>query len=620
MTTPDRRLAADRAGLPASVLAAMTLATSCSVALATQTIPASGAFPASSAAGGFLSGALAVLALRSVSIRATARTMCAVGLFMLLRYGQSPLDAAGGSATLIAWVFATTTTLVLASSVSRWLVRTPRTGRPHRPFRGVVRAAAVVSCVAAAVAMTWSPTLAAGFGGDGADGDLPKPDPGATDSAMMASPTLDMTKRPRLSDNLVMTVATDRPGFWRSQTFDLWSGARWSRSDAEQLDVPESGRLSTDSFDLAARSGRTVTQQFRIEASLASALPMLPAATEIRSSVRLLQTRYGDVLTSRSVGRGMTYSVRSSVMDVDEASLRASASGTVPPDLAARYAADPVATDRVRQLAASLRGPTAFDTVANIVAWLGDHTKYSIDAPLSPTGADVVDDFLFRSKVGWCEQIASSLTVLLRLDGVPARLATGYVPDSRDPITGRYRVLERDAHAWTEVWFPGAGWVPFDPTADVPLSGPVPDRTSGLAALVQQWGVTVLVAAAVIAAFGPPAVGWILAGGGALARRWGSRRRRARRGGDWPATVDDRLAAIGARCGRARAPSDTSTHFGAVLAATIDDERVAFAGSAADRERYGPPEAPADRDAARAEADRFLEELLGGELSAPATR
>ena len=106
--------------------------------------------------------------------------------------------------------------------------------------------------------------------------------------------------------------------------------------------------------------------------------------------------------------------------------------------------------------------------------WMGAHTEYSLNAPLSPPGVDVVDDFLFRSKLGWCEQIASSLVVLARSVGIPARLATGFAPGERDALTGRFVVRERDAHAWAEIYFAGIGWQGFDPTASVPLAGDKP--------------------------------------------------------------------------------------------------------------------------------------------------
>ena len=60
---------------------------------------------------------------------------------------------------------------------------------------------------------------------------------------------------------------------------------------------------------------------------------------------------------------------------------------------------------------------------------------------------------------------------MARSVGIPARLATGFVPGSRDSLTGQFIVRERDAHAWAEIYFPGVGWQPFDPTASVPLAG-----------------------------------------------------------------------------------------------------------------------------------------------------
>ena len=131
------------------------------------------------------------------------------------------------------------------------------------------------------------------------------------------------------------------------------------------------------------------------------------------------------------------------------------------------------ATERVQILARQITAsaPTTYDKVRAIEAWLGAHVKYSLNAPLAPRGVDVVDDFLFRSRVGWCEQVASSLVVMARSVGIPARLATGFVPGTRDALTGQFVVRERDAHAWAEIYFPGVGWQGFDPTASVPLAG-----------------------------------------------------------------------------------------------------------------------------------------------------
>jgi hypothetical protein len=77
---------------------------------------------------------------------------------------------------------------------------------------------------------------------------------------------------------------------------------------------------------------------------------------------------------------------------------------------------------------------------------------------------DVVEYFLFEQRRGYCEQFSSSLAVMARSLGIPARVATGYAPGEYNPFTGLYEVRASDAHAWVEVYFPGYGWSTFDPT------------------------------------------------------------------------------------------------------------------------------------------------------------
>jgi hypothetical protein len=117
---------------------------------------------------------------------------------------------------------------------------------------------------------------------------------------------------------------------------------------------------------------------------------------------------------------------------------------------------------------------TTYDKVESLITWIGAHTHYSLDIPPLPPGADTVDEFLFGNRVGFCEQISTSLAVMLRSLGIPAREAVGYVPGGFDPITDLYQVHADDAHAWVQVWFPGYGWQNFDPTATVPLAAPSP--------------------------------------------------------------------------------------------------------------------------------------------------
>ncbi len=82
-------------------------------------------------------------------------------------------------------------------------------------------------------------------------------------------------------------------------------------------------------------------------------------------------------------------------------------------------------------------------------------------------GAEQVDDFLFRTRTGFCGHYASAFVVLLRAAGVPARVVTGYLGGEWNPTGGYLVVRQSDAHAWAEAWLEGRGWTRIDPTAVV---------------------------------------------------------------------------------------------------------------------------------------------------------
>lgn len=84
-----------------------------------------------------------------------------------------------------------------------------------------------------------------------------------------------------------------------------------------------------------------------------------------------------------------------------------------------------------------------------------------------PMQQDVVDQFLFDSRRGFCEHYAAAFTILMRAAGIPTRIITGYQGGSVNPVDGYLVVRQHDAHAWTEVWLKGKGWTRVDPTAAV---------------------------------------------------------------------------------------------------------------------------------------------------------
>jgi transglutaminase-like putative cysteine protease len=106
--------------------------------------------------------------------------------------------------------------------------------------------------------------------------------------------------------------------------------------------------------------------------------------------------------------------------------------------------------------------------ISDFFAAPGNGFTYSLDAPKGDSG-DALTDFL-KSRVGYCQQYAASMAVMLRLAHVPARVVLGYAHDVPDP-SGSFTVTNLDAHAWVEAYFDGIGWVPFDPTPLAGISG-----------------------------------------------------------------------------------------------------------------------------------------------------
>ena len=129
---------------------------------------------------------------------------------------------------------------------------------------------------------------------------------------------------------------------------------------------------------------------------------------------------------------------------------------------APRFAGSPYArTERLaRRLTAD--APTAYDAVRAVQ----DHFR-SAEFSYSerpPSRRYPLNAFLFQDKIGYCQQFSGAMALMLRMSGIPARVATGFSPGSLNRDTGEYRVRDLDAHSWVEVYFNGIGWVTFDPT------------------------------------------------------------------------------------------------------------------------------------------------------------
>ena len=144
---------------------------------------------------------------------------------------------------------------------------------------------------------------------------------------------------------------------------------------------------------------------------------------------------------------------------------------------------------RVRGLAASVteQAQTDYDRARAIERYLSENFRYNLNMPETPAGEDFADYFLFEQGDGYCTYFATAMAVLCRSIGLPARYVEGFSPSSEMDADGHYIVRAKNAHAWTEVYFEGVGWLPFEPTAaDTSRPGPDTSPTPGTASPTPQ--------------------------------------------------------------------------------------------------------------------------------------
>ena len=269
---------------------------------------------------------------------------------------------------------------------------------------------------------------------------------------------------------------------WRAVAYDQLIGNTWSWSQTADVNVAPAQGILTGTRDAPIDGVRYLTADYRVTGLAAASIvvsPGIPTRLDRASRVTLVQSGADTVFGRIAPAGGSGYTVEALLPDLsnpnDPQALTANrlrAAGTsYPPDLLATYTAiepgtvGPETRALLTQILAAAKPTTPYDTAKAVESYLSDpqHFTYSTDVTnVDCGGRGVVDCFVF-SRTGYCEHYASTMVMMLRAEGIPARFVEGFLPGDRGP--GGLETIRRDrAHAWVEAWFPGAGWVAFDPT------------------------------------------------------------------------------------------------------------------------------------------------------------
>jgi protein-glutamine gamma-glutamyltransferase len=277
----------------------------------------------------------------------------------------------------------------------------------------------------------------------------------------------------------LLRVRAREPAYWRARVLSRYDGRGWKAAQLPDPRAPQPG----------ARQER-----IRVEvAALSSDNLVSPGTVVDVDGAGAVAPSAGDSVTVRSpLGRGASYQVKADVTRASRAELGAAPAARNPTlqayttvELAERpvgipligsKAIPPQATSALAH--SSYRRPlvlarrlshgarTQLEVVRRVERFLERGFQYetALEDDERP-----LEDFLFSRRSGYCQHFAGAAALLLRLSGVPARVATGFAPGIYDPKRRTWRVRDLDAHSWVEVYFERHGWIPVDPT---PSAGP----------------------------------------------------------------------------------------------------------------------------------------------------
>jgi hypothetical protein len=278
------------------------------------------------------------------------------------------------------------------------------------------------------------------------------------------SPLVDIRPSLRRTEPIeLFTVRAERAAYWRLFTVDRFTGRLWISTEEEgiQGSTVVQGRETLPEEGSRGR-GRALRQEFTITGLGGSHFPAayVPWSVDLPAAARYDPVRGTLASVEGAMPRDVRYSVVSSVLSPAAAELDRPFDFSGVPDRYRDLPSDlpPAVTQLAEELTAGTRSP--FRQALALQSYL---RSFEYDEAF-PAGHGT-DDLLYflEQRRGYCEQFSATMAVFLRALGYPARVAVGFTPGTRDP-SGVYRVTTDEAHAWTEMYFPGYGWLAFEPT------------------------------------------------------------------------------------------------------------------------------------------------------------
>ncbi len=256
---------------------------------------------------------------------------------------------------------------------------------------------------------------------------------------------------------------------WRGVALSDFDGRIWTNSYHQtQLRPVGDGiyRLAplVDPRGVVAVAGRSIHYRVLMEPVGTTVFFLAERPQSLRGNFRQVTTDSGGAVYNLDIDHPINrYEADSQLPVIDSEELRLAAN-TAPAALD-KYLELPPLDIRISKLAEEItaQAPSNYDKAVALEQYLSSHFGYTLQLPRT-LPQDPLANFLFERKIGHCEYFASSMAVMLRSLRIPSRMVMGFHGGEFNDLTGQYVVRASDAHSWVEAYFPGSGWVSFDPT------------------------------------------------------------------------------------------------------------------------------------------------------------
>jgi transglutaminase-like putative cysteine protease len=273
--------------------------------------------------------------------------------------------------------------------------------------------------------------------------------------------------------------------YWLSRVYNVYNNGNWELTIGETTKFdPEEGELNLPSY--GGRETRELTFEPKLPAIHRLNVASQPVWVNRTADVEAMVLPSGaidplTITTPKAIFNGESYEAHASVATPKADELR-EAVEIYPDWVLENYLQVPEnISQRTRELAFRITEghESTYDKVNAITAWLRRNIRYSRETVPPPEGIERIDWFLFDYQIGFCNWYASAEILMLRIVGIPARMAVGFAHGDYLSEEAYFEVRGDDAHAWPEVYFSGYGWIEFEPTVNQPvLIRPEPEEDS----------------------------------------------------------------------------------------------------------------------------------------------